>query len=85
MHQGGRGIDEIAKQLIVPGSGESEFQADRLLLRPGVLPPLALEVEDLQVALAERWLRFAMLESLHGYPPFDELLANTRATKLDIP
>src|SRR6188472_3480012 len=40
-------VDEGVEHLVVPGRRHVELLADRGLLGAGVLPPLALEVEDL--------------------------------------
>src|SRR5665811_2318959 len=50
--RGGR-VDQRVEHLVVPGGRHGEELADRLLLGPGVLPPLPLEGEDLLVAVRE--------------------------------
>ena len=51
--EGGRGVDEGVEQLVVARGREVEELAHGLLLGAGVLPPLALEGEDLGVAAAQ--------------------------------
>src|SRR3954452_16979164 len=46
-------VDEGVEDLVVARRGHVELLADGLLLGAGVLPPLALEVEDLTVALGQ--------------------------------
>src|SRR5262245_29666413 len=46
-------IDEGVEHLVVAGGRHVEGLADRGLLGAGVLPPLALELEDLAVAVAQ--------------------------------
>src|SRR6476620_6387885 len=51
--QGGGIVDDLVEHLVVPGRRQAEHLLDRLLLRPGVLPPLPLEGEDLPVAAGQ--------------------------------
>src|SRR5215218_3450846 len=46
-------VDERVEHLVVAGGRHVELLADRSLLGAGVLPPLALELEDLAVAVAQ--------------------------------
>src|SRR3954451_14687621 len=46
-------VDEGVQHLVVAGRRHVERLADRGLLGAGVLPPLALELEDLAVAVTE--------------------------------
>ena len=68
----GRGVDQAVEHLVVPGRRHVEQLADRLLLGPGVLPPLALEVEDLAVPLGQlgvlgRDTCDVLGDSVHGF------------------
>src|SRR5690349_4882740 len=51
--EGLRPVDQRVEHLVVAGRGHVELLADRGLLGAGVLPPLALELEDLAVAVTE--------------------------------
>src|SRR5450759_3079069 len=46
-------VDQHVEHLVVPGGAHVEQLADRLFLGAGVLPPLALEGDDLAVAVAQ--------------------------------
>src|SRR6476620_2145118 len=59
-------VDERVQHLVVARRGHVELLADRGLLGAGVLPPLALEVEDLAVALAERRARGVLAGAVEG-------------------
>src|SRR5690606_9893261 len=48
-----RAVDELVEDLVVAGRAHVEQVLDGLLLGTGVLPPLALELEDAAVAVAE--------------------------------
>src|SRR5215217_1233605 len=49
-------VDQGVEHLVVAGGRHVELLADGSLLGAGVLPPLALELEDLAVAVAQAWL-----------------------------
>src|SRR5665647_2166872 len=51
--KGDRTVDQHVEHLVVPGGAHVEELADRLFLGAGVLPPLALEGDDLAVALTQ--------------------------------
>jgi hypothetical protein len=51
-HGSGR-IDNGVQHLIIPGGRQTERLADGFFFRPGVLPPLPLEVEDGSVTFGE--------------------------------
>ena len=46
-------VDQGVEHLVVARGAHVELLADRLLLGPGELPPVALELEDVAVALAQ--------------------------------
>src|SRR5674476_181592 len=46
-------VDQHVEHLVVPGGAHVEQLADRLFLGAGVLPPLALEGDDLAVAVTQ--------------------------------
>src|SRR5690606_12361493 len=46
-------VDELVEDLVVAGGAQVEQVLDGLLLGPGVLPPLVLEVQDLPVAVGQ--------------------------------
>src|SRR6478735_7621727 len=66
-------VDEGVEDLVVARRRHVELLADGGLLGPGVLPPLALELEDLAVALAQarRGIGVAVecVRGVHGAPP----------------
>src|SRR3954451_23734747 len=65
--EGLRAVDERVEDLVVAGRGHVELLANRGLLGAGVLPPLALEVEDLAVAFTEGGRRPGLgLEGVRG-------------------
>src|SRR5213075_3033664 len=51
--EGLRAVDEGVEDLVVPRRAHVELLPDRALLRAGVLPPLALEVEDAAITLRQ--------------------------------
>mgnify|MGYP001507065441 CR=1 FL=1 len=48
-----RVVEQAVEHLVVAGAAHPEQLLDRLLLRAVVLPPVALELEDLEVALGQ--------------------------------
>src|SRR4051794_38816302 len=66
-------VDEGVEDLVVARRGHVELLAHRGLLGAGVLPPLALELEDLAVTLAQvrRGVGVALecVGGVHGAPP----------------
>ena len=60
-------VDQGVEDLVVAGRRHVELLADRGLLGAGVLPPLALELQDLAVAVAQaRLLRGVAVEGVGG-------------------
>jgi hypothetical protein len=53
MAQGAGQINYGVQQLIVAGCGNRKLGTDGRFLGPRVMPPLAFEVQNLQVALAQ--------------------------------
>ena len=51
--EGGLRVDQRVEHLVVAGGAHVEELADRLLLGPGVLPPLPFEGDDLAVTVAQ--------------------------------
>ncbi len=51
--ESGRLVEEPVQPQVVPARGHAEPVVDRLLLRAGVLPPLALKGQDLAVLIGE--------------------------------
>src|SRR4249919_1447843 len=58
-------VDEGVEHLVVAGRRHVERLADRGLLGAGVLPPLALELQDLAVALAQARTRLTVMARLY--------------------
>src|SRR5690242_11109395 len=57
-------VDERVEDLVVAGRGHVEGLADGGLLRAGVLPPLALELQDLAVTLTQDRACLALMARL---------------------
>ena len=70
------GVDEGVEDLVVARAAHVEQVANRLLLGPGVLPPLALELEDPPIALRHCGRRLIGVEAcgarIHASNSFGE-------------
>src|SRR3954471_4068607 len=64
--EGRRAVEERVEHLVVAGRAHVEELLDGLLLRPGVLPPLALERQDLEVTRAQAVLGLVAVRLRRG-------------------
>src|SRR5205085_6996654 len=65
IREGLRPVDDAMTHLMIPRGGDAEAFADRAFLLPALLPPGALELEDVERPLVE--LRSASPGGVPGY------------------
>src|SRR6478752_7958300 len=78
-------VDQGVEDLVVAGGGHVELLPDGRLLGPGVLPPLALELEDLAVPVAQARRRpgVAAVQGVRGIHALSPLVHRGASSSTD--